>query len=141
MSLTLVRPYFRTRLDSLGYSEWTDGFDFENVPETILDRSYHLEIGSMSLIGTNQTLVDIAYPILVRVYLKGFRDPATAIDDAVEAGEGIICDVTKVTNANGQGIKDVQFASFDVLPKDVASNDNIVLLELSFNARITFDRR
>lgn len=140
MSLALVRPYFRTRLDGLGYKEWTDGFDYQNVPETILDRSYHLTVGAMSLNTSSHTVNDINYPILLRVYLKGFRDPASAIDDAVEQGEAIICDVTDANNAHGQGIKDVQFVSFEPVPKDV-TNDNIVLLELSFVARVILDRR
>lgn len=140
MSLTEVRPYFRTRLDALGYEEWTDGFDFEQVPETILDRSYHLTVGSMSLINSDHTVINMSYPILVRIYLKGFRDPAEAIDDAIEAGEAIICDITSVTNGMQQGIKDVTFNSFDILPKN-ANNDNIALLDFSFTARVLFDRR
>ena len=83
MSLTSVRDYFRTRLDGLGFTEWTDGFDFEYVPETIIDGSYHLTVGSLSLITSNHTVDDINYPIAIGLYLKGFRDPASAIDESI----------------------------------------------------------
>ena len=140
MSLTNVRSYFRTRLDSLGYNEWTDGFEFEEIPETVLDRTYHLTVGTLSLNNANHTVNDINYPMTVRLYLKGFRDPATAIDESISEGETIICDLTKVTNANAVGVKDVQFVSLEPTPKD-ETNDNIVLLVMSFNARVVLDRR
>lgn len=140
MSLTLVRPYFRTRLNALGYEEWPDGFDYEQIPETVIDESYHLTVGPISLVNTTHTVNEFSYPILLRVYLKGFRDPAAAIDDAVERGEAIICDVTKITNATQQGIKDVVFGSFEPVPK-ASTNDNIVLMDFSFTAKVILDRR
>ena len=140
MSLTEVRPYFRTRLESLNFHEWTDGFNFEEIPESIIDRAYHLTVGSLGLIEVNHTINKIAYPILLRVYLKGFRDPASAIDDAISEGEDIICEVTKITNATQQGIKDVVFGSFEPIPKS-ETNDNIVLLDFSFTANVILDRR
>lgn len=140
MSLTLVRPYFRTRLDSLGYNEWTDGFDFENIPETILDGAYHLEIGTLSSIGVEHTMIDMEYPLTVRLYLKGFRDPASAIDESISQGEAIVCDITKIVNANQQGIKGVEFSTMQPIPKS-DNNDNIILLEMEFTARVIIDRR
>ena len=135
-----MRPYFRTRLDGLGYEEWPDGFDFENIPETVIDKSYHLEVGNISTARVDQTMNDINYPIAVRIYLKGFRDPAEAIDEAVSQGEAIICDVTKVVNANAQGIKDVRFESFQPIAKS-DNNDNIILLDMAFVAKVILDRR
>lgn len=140
MSLTSVRSYFRGRLDSLGYKEWTDGFEFDDVPETVLDQTYHITTGTISTNSVSHTINDLAYPVTIRLYLKGFRDPAQAIDDSITEGERIINDVTSVANSNGQGIKEVRFSSMEPTPKDVA-NDNIVLLVMTFDARVILDRR
>jgi len=140
MSLTDVRSYFRTRMDGLGYNEWTDGFEFEEIPETVLDRTYHITTGALSLNTASHTVNDINYPVELRLYLKGFANPASAIDDSILEGQRIICDVTKVTNANGIDVKDVTFVSMEPTPKGV-SNDNIVLLVMSFDARVILDRR
>ena len=122
-------------MDTLGYREWTDGFAFDNVPETTMDGSYHLTTGTLGGNSQNQTVLDISYPITVRLFLKGFRDPAQAIDESISAGESIVCDLVSVANANGTAIKDVQFVSMEPQPKD-ESNDNIVVLVISFTARV-----
>lgn len=140
MSLTAVRSYFRSRMDGLGFTEWTDGFEFEEIPETVIDRTYHLTSEAISLNSATQTVNDLNYPVTVRLYLKGFRNPATAIDDSIFEGERIVCDVTKVENANAEGVKDVQVVSLEPIPKD-ETNDNIVLLVMVFNARVILDRR
>lgn len=141
MSLVSVRPYFRNTLDDLGFSEWTDGFDFENIPENIIDRSYHITTGSINGQSQNQQALDIVYPVTVRVFFHGYRNPAEAIDESIASGEQIICSAVKPSNANGTAIKDVQFISMEPTPKSAAGNDNIVLLELNFEARIFLDPR
>lgn len=127
-------------MDGLGFTEYEDGFDFENVGENIIDRLYHLQVGNITLNTQNQTVIDINYPIAVRLYLKGFRDPASAVDDSISEGERIICDVVRVANAHQANIKDVTFVSMEPLPKDELQ-DNIILLEMFFDARVVLDRR
>lgn len=140
MSLTSVRNYFRDRLDGLGYEEYQDGFDFDNVGENIIDGLYHLQAGTITLNSQNQTVIDMTYPIAVRLYLHGYRDPASAVDSSIGAGEQIICDLVKVENAHQTNIKDVRFVSMEPLPKDV-QQDNIILLEMFFDCQVVLDRR
>ena len=140
MSLSLVRPYFRTRLDGLGYEEWDDGFDFQNIPESIIDGSYHLTTGEITRINTDHQVTYLSYPVFVRLYFDGFRNPKEAIDEAVEQGETIISDIISIANSNAQGIKDVQFDSMEPAPKGI-TNDNIILLDMAFSARVVIDRR
>lgn len=138
MSLTAVRSYFRTRMDSLGHEEWTDGFNFDNIPETILDRSYHIESGPIAGNSQNQTTLDANSPVTLRLFLKGYRTPAEAIDSGISYGEAAICDIIKPSNANGVTIKDVNFTSMQILPLN-SSNDNSVVVEMSFTVRIFLD--
>jgi len=135
MSLVDVRKYFRDRMDTLGFKEWPDGFDFDNIPETIIDKAYHITTGSITQNSQNQTVVDLSYPITIRLFLKGFRNPAIAIDESIFEGEKIILECVNAVNANTLSIKNVMFLNMEPQPLDV-SNDNIVVLLLSFEARV-----
>lgn len=135
MSLTDVRSYFRTRMTGLGHKEWTDAFNFENIPESIQDRSFHMETGLISGNSQNQTVLDTSFSMTLRLFLKGYRTPADAIDSGVSFGQSAICDIINPNNANGVNIKDIQFISMQVLPRD-GSNDNTVIVQMEFSARI-----
>lgn len=141
MSFTKVRPYFRTRMNSLGYKEWKDGFASDNVPDTIYDKAYHLSTNSpVTSLSKTQQALDSLFPMTVRLFLKGYRDPASAIDKAFELGQAIVCDVIKPSNSNGTQIHTVNWLS--MLPIQLAdSNDNDVILELEFECRILTDFR
>lgn len=135
MSLTAVRQYFRDRMENLGFTEWTDGFAFDNIPETTISGTFHLTSGTVSQNSQNQTVVDMVSPITIRLFLKGFRDPASAIDESIYEGERIICECVSAANANNESIKDVQFLNMEPQPLD-ESNDNTVVLVMNFDARV-----
>lgn len=138
MSLTAVRTYFRDRMETLGYDEWPDGFAFDNIPETILNGAFHLTSGTVTQNVQNQTAVDLSAPITIRLFLKGFRSPASAIDESISQGEEVICECVKAVNAHNQAIKDVQFLNLEPQPLD-ESNDNSVLLVINFEARVVLN--
>lgn len=138
MSLSDVRPFFRTRLDSLGYKEWQDGFAFDNIPQTLLDGSYHIESGTISGSPVNQRTQSLEYGIVVRVFFRGFRDPAGAIDSAISASETILADILSTSNRVGTDIKDVLVNSIVPTPLS-GTNDNDVILEIDFSAIIICD--
>lgn len=141
MSLSAVRTYFRTRMKSLGYKEWTDGFASDNIPNTIVDRCFHMVTETpINTITQNHTTLDLLFPMTIHFFVKGFRDPASAIDKSLELGQGIVCDIIRPSNANGVTIKSVQF--LDMIPIQLAeSNDNDVILEMNFNVRLLMDIR
>ena len=134
MSLSAVRPLMRTQMDSLGYREWSDGFNFENIPSTIFDESYHLAVGVVSGSPADLSTHTFDYPVTLRVFLKGFRDPAEAIDDALLRSDEILgsflAENIRATNTNG--IVNIAPGSVQVTPYD-QTNDNAVILEMVFN--------
>ena len=136
MSISAVRQYFQTAMDELGYLEWKDGFNFEDVPENIVNKLYHITTGTVVGNSQNQTALDITYPVLLQVYFHGYRYPVDAIDESLTSGQEILCRLVNPANANGEVIKDVQFISMEPLPKDAATNDNIVLLQMNFEVRL-----
>lgn len=138
MGLVDVRAYFRDRLDSLGYTEWTDGFNVENIPSTILDRSYHVESGDISTTASNHQPHRFDCPVTVRLFIKGYLDPKSAIDDSYALCEDILAEVLLPTNRldTANGLSDVQPQGISVRPLTL-QNDNGVVLEINFLA-ITF---
>lgn len=90
MSLDLIRPYFRAQVSSLGFEEWPDGYGDDNIPATILDRSFHQRLVSVSGTGVNQETIEYLATHSVKVLFKGFNDPASAIDQGIMDAQSII---------------------------------------------------
>jgi len=138
MSLTKVKPYFKSVAEGQGFTIWPDGFNFENIPENLIDRAYHLELDNFSGEGQNQQDQEMLVPIIVRCFFKGFRDPDGAIDTAIQKAEDLITDAVKPSNRLTQyanGIKNVVFINGGAIPI-AESNDNTILLELNFSVRV-----
>jgi hypothetical protein len=137
--LTSVRPYFRSRLLDLGFTEWTDGFNKENIPRSLLDGSFHIESGAISPTRSNHQVHEFTSAIVVSVFFKGYRNPAEAIERAISQSERILKSTLKASDRlEGDCIKDVFVGDINVSPLS-ASNDNAVTLEMGFNV-ITFNR-
>jgi len=133
MSLSVIRPYFRVRMNSLGYREWKEPFtDGDNLPENILDGSYVVSPISVSGEQLDQKLQNLEAEITVTLFLKGFRDPSAAVDSGTAKGEGIIQEVMDPANRLGADLKNVIFSSMEVLPM-ADSNDNSIRVVLIFN--------
>lgn len=137
MALTDVRAYFRTRMNALSYKEWDDGFNVQNIPSTILNGSYHIETGSISGRPSPHIGHEFEYPVTVRLFLKGYRTPASAIDNSITAGQNILSGVLATANrlGNGSTIMDIVPVSIEPIRLD-GTNDNSVILELQFVARV-----
>ncbi len=135
MSITKILPYFRTRLNSLGFKEWTDALNFENIPDTILDGSYHLDFGSTNTNQNNQVDIDLGQTITVRLFCKGYRNTSETRDKLIANAENVFCDIIDPRNATiGPAVKDVGFTSMDIIALD-DSNNNTMYAEMLFEAR------
>lgn len=136
MSQASVIPYFREVMTSLNHKEWKDAFSDDNIPSTIVDRSYHLLLGSGSAIKQNQEVIEINQPVSLKLYVKGYRDTADGRDRAITFMESIIKKALetdrRAAGTYASGIKNVLLLSSDLDELDV-SNDNIIRVTLNFN--------
>lgn len=138
MTLGGVRDFFRTRLDGLGYTEWGDGFSSQNIPSTLIDKSYFLEVGKIISRPANQLHHTFSYPLKIYVFLKGFRDPSAAIDNGLADAHLILDDILdKTVRLQTNGLKDIRPVSIDVKPLS-DSNDNNVVIEMEFDNLLMF---
>jgi len=137
MSLTNARAYMRARAEAIGLKEWKDGFDFDNIPANIVDKSFHIQSGQVVGIKNNQSDQEMNFSQTVRIFVKGFRDPASGIDSAIKVAEDYIKQCVNVANrvAQPNGIKNVVFenADFGALSP---SNNNGVIASLTFRVYV-----
>lgn len=134
--LTLPRSYFRAQLRELGYAEWTDGFADDNIPSTLLDRSYFLRIGTTSEDETHAQDVEVTQELELRIYFKGFRDPQGAIDESLLASEDVIARLCNYTDYTEAGLKQIRFQSLDIEPLVDEQNDNVVRAVFVFESKV-----
>jgi hypothetical protein len=136
MSLTLIKPYFRAGLDSLGLYEWTDGFPSDNIPSTLVEESYQHNIEDISgeALGSLDHGFTVTY--LVEVFFNGYRDVKTNIDRAVSRGEDIVIELCNPANY-GTNVQRVELNSMTIVPLSSDFNDNIIKVELRFGVRVS----
>ncbi len=127
-----VKPYARARMSALSYTEWSDGFEYTNIPKTLYESNYHLQLGQAGGVSNNQDNLSVLVPLTVRLPLNGANDPKTKIDEAVSRGDAILAEFIAPLNRLTQDtIKDVRFRSMSVEPWGNA-NDNSLLLTVEF---------
>jgi len=131
MSLGLIRPYYRDKMETLGYEEWPDAFNTENIPSTNLNKAYHLGAGPISTIQLDQNSTDVSLEVIVSFFLRGFSDPIEALDDAHTEAQTIIETIMNVADRTTGDVKNIELNSGDFVPLN-DTNDNSVLGIVSF---------
>lgn len=134
MALTDIRVYFRTQMEALGYVEWRDGFNADNIPSTLLDNSFHIESGDVTPTVSSHQVHEFDCPVTIRIFMKGFLDPVSAIDDSYASVETIYSGLLLPSNRLGTTVQDIIPTSVRVSPLTL-QNDNAVLVEIDFNAK------
>ena len=136
MSLAHVKPYFRATATLLGWqTEWKEPFNINNIPANIIDRAFNLELGRVSGIKQNQSDLETEFPITVRYFRKGFRDPYGVLDEAVASADSYVRTALKHSRRLvGEGIKNVRLQGIDWERFD--SNDNLIIVRMEFTALV-----
>jgi hypothetical protein len=137
MAWSDVRPFFKTHLDLLAYTEWTEGFfDIANLPETLVDKAYHVIINDINGDKQNQADQESTLEVELSTFYKGYRYPAEAIDAAVAGSEEIMCAlVSPLARTMTTGILNVVFNKANIAPID-NSNDNTVVVTHTYSVRV-----
>lgn len=136
MSVTVIKPYITGKLAGLGYTEWQDAFGEDNLPSTLIDKSFHYKTASVSGTSFNQETIEYNVVVEVKIYFKGFNSTGSALDQSLADCEVVIADVQNVADVATAQIKGLFFDSMTLDPLDEALNDNIIVATLIFNARV-----
>lgn len=139
MSFATIRPYFQERMKAVDpdFREWEDAFNINNIPSSILDKSWHLDFSTFSYnTGGAHLCLSFDCPISLSVVFKGYRAPSEAVDMAMLFADSIIKECTKPTHRLTQPkIKNVLPSSVSV--RELSdSNDNSAVLEIQFSCEV-----
>lgn len=138
MSLSLVRPYFETRISSLGFSQWEEPFNYDALSSSLLDRSFHLEEQTVTTDQTDAQSLRFNFPMRVRLAFKGYREPKEALKECVMKAQEVILDLCNpIYFDQVPGMTMVTLSTGDFSPLDEVGNDNVVLADLVFDVRVS----
>jgi len=142
MSFTDLHPYFQERMKAVDadFQEWEDAFNVENIPSTIIDKSWHFALQPMIFqTGRTQTCFKFSCPVKLSVMLKGYRTPKEAVDSGAYYAQAIVNECCKHSvRLNQPHIKNVLPNVIDMRQLS-QSNDNIVVLEITFDCAVHTD--
>lgn len=136
MSLSQIRPFFSETLAAAGLTEWDDAFNFENIPSSLVDKAFHQQFVGFQGQTTTAQDIEIMGQVAVRCFFKGFRDPASAVQESVVMSEDVIRACVNPESFAGTQIKGIYFTSLDIQPYDETGNDNIVVAVIVFDVRV-----
>lgn len=126
------------------FKEWSDGFNDENIPDTIINKSWHLDFQPTQPISLNQNCFKVDYPIKLKFFLLAGRDVPSGIDSANSLGESIYKECLKhsnrlgITGANDARIININPGSMTIQAVN-NDNDNTIRVEIDFICQIIMD--
>lgn len=143
-----IRQYFKERISvaDSNLKEWRDALVFEdanNIPSSLLDSRYHIEIGSWASTPAQDLSVQDQFSVTLTIFKKGFTDPTAALDNLLDDSLCIRHELINPKNVesfksgNSSAIEAVE--NISGTPAEIDSNnDNIVKIALEFNVRLYF---
>jgi hypothetical protein len=140
MSTSQVRAYFNTRVKEVDANlrAWDDAFNLENVPESLVDIYFHVAYNDIAVSANTDISIEDSVSVVVTLWKKGFRDPVEAYDQLVDLGLCIRLNCLQPDKIREtDNIKQVESSSVLLEPIE-DSNDNIIKLSLTFNARLFY---
>ena len=135
MSLTAIRPWFKTRLETLDFEEHLDGFNSDNIGDIDLDRVFHVRVLTVNGGSINHTDQRTDSDVELKVFFKGGRDATSAIDSAIIEVESIVKECCNIKNRTSDGLLNVVFQRASIEPR-ATDNDNSVMVTFDFTVNV-----
>lgn len=144
MNMSQMRSYIKQQILVLhpDYLEWTGSIeDVGNIPNTQLDRTFHIEIGASSTSNNIDHHIEDVFTVDVALFKRGYNSPVDARDSILQIANCIRMAIINPANiqtykaANDSNIEQIQNTA--ITPSAIeTSNDNIIKVLLTFNIRL-----
>jgi len=135
VSLASFRPFLAQRMVGLGFEQWKDAFNVENIPATRLQKAFHLETITGAGVRQNMHAQEVNLDTTIRIWQKGFRNPSDAMDAALVSVDRICLDLLSVPQRIGGPVKNITLGAITLAPIN-DSNDNIVVASIGLTAYV-----
>ena len=134
MILSQVRTTIRDLIIELGYTEWT-GFLSEEVPETILEQTFHVGVTSGVGNGINMHVLPVENRVVLTLWKKGYRNAVEAQDAGLTTIQEIMCHLLNPITRTRPAYRKIGFDSYDLLPIDL-DNDSICKITMNLTVEV-----
>ena len=148
MSYSKVRTYFNQVMNVVDPNsvEWTGALvydDAQNIPDTIIDKSHHIEIGPISSSRGGGGVSTKSFLITLTIFKRGYNNPTDALDYLIDKAEDIECESenpkTIESFKDAEAITFEQVNSVSITPSEIeGTNDNTIKCALEFNITMLF---
>jgi len=131
-----VRSYFRTNLAALGFTEWKDVFNVDNIPASKMEKAFHISAVSGSRRDPfDPNSLEVQAECVIHLWRKGFKNPSDAADRSLVDLDAVLLRVLDPARRFGPAIKNVYYNGHTIEALD-ATNDNVAVLEITFTCLI-----
>lgn len=132
MSIVQAFKYIEENTAELGYTQWVEPFDKENIPSTIIDRTFFVEFNGSSREGQGNQTLSIRHEFDVSLFFKGYRNTKAESVAILTAAESVIQKLCGY-NKTWQNINAVEFSRLELVPFDEQNNDNILVAVITLD--------
>lgn len=141
MSLSQARQYLVDRIQEISPDrvEHIDPFNNENIPDNLLDTSFHISIQPTSSLAANDIVVQDQMTTVVTIFTRANRsDLNTKFDALLDEAQCIKLNVVNQNKvAKTDNIESIEPVS--ILPEAIdVTNDNTFKMSIQFNIRLFF---
>ncbi len=128
-----VRSYVSARILEIDsdFREWNDGFNKDNIPSSLLDKSFFVEYG-LETPDQENTFITDTIAVTLTVFFKGFRNVKVALDSSMDLADDIRINVLSKAKLGASNYLNITNLSMESSPID-ESNDNSIAIEMTFN--------
>lgn len=136
MTLVGTRTFIRERMTLLGFTEWEDAFDIDNVPESLLDKSYHIGSPGGDHVKLNMHDQLINAKVALVFWRMGFNTPAAAVDSSLVDIETILCDFLAPAQRVVPVFRNVVLVDYKLEPLS-DDNNNIIRSTINLTVQVS----
>ena len=135
--ISQVRNYFvnRIKAEMPKAKEHTDAYNVDNIGLLKSKEVFFITYSNDANITTDGDLITDSVTVDVTLMIKGYRDVKTEFDNAMDKAHNIKRRASKISNYES-GIIYVVGGSISATNPD--TNDNIIIVEMSFNVTMNF---
>jgi len=129
-----IRSFIKARIlaEDADFKEWKDGFNRDNIPSTLFNKSFFISYSLPSNIKTDSSWTDDSVSASAELFFKGYINIQDALDSAMNTADNIYRRASNSVNYTNE-IKKVDGVS--IIPEPLISNDNSIIITITWNIR------
>lgn len=138
-AISQVRTYLKQKFSDTDsdFSEWEDALNFENIPETIIDKNYHIKLGVLSGSVKKDHVVEDNLSGEINVFFRSFRETQSPFNigyDLVNEFRLRAINTFGIDRGIWKELADVNLSTIE--PVFFPSNDNLFVFRMFMDVKL-----